>query len=547
MKLIPKNKYHIQYAKSGVALDIDSNRSNIEQYNKQHLKKGHQYYNASIDSIIAMQKYLKARGFYNGNIDGQWGPMTEKAFQQASKEDKLLKSFKTLFSSLGLSKQKTQKALLRLPEKPLNKSGNLTKECAAYVNKVLEDNGIESWGDAFAINKQFKEIYNGYSGLEPQNIDNLSNAARIDYVLGMHHRAARNVAANLDVDALDKTHVYTVNMYFGQNRKDASPYLLDFYNKGIDTKTPGSHEGLLYYDPNIGWAVNHSIHGKIINEPLDNVLGDSNLYGIIGIADAGKIRDKSLPEIRKEEEERKAQKEARLKKLWHENRPFIGSRGGKLIPRAYWGLTITPAITPYVTHVQNTTVALNNNLTKEGNIYDNSDNYRNIISTEFNLTPEEFDLIKGVLPHIAKRESSNGKGFDYNLRNSFINLVGTTIAEGAFNIAKKLKRGETSPLSLGPYQMKYDIFVNDPTYKGAFKKYKISKSDIIKDNDKATLAALIKLAGDYNVLKTQKLINKNGKKIPYEDALKFIWHYGPQPNWQKVEVLNDRYVRDKLF
>jgi len=145
---------------------------------------------------------------------------------------------------------------------------------------------------------------------------------------------------------------------------------------------------------------------------------------------------------------------------------------------------------------------LKSNLLREGNVYDTSNNYRDIISKEFNLSPKEFDLIQRVLPHIAKRESTNGKGFDYNFRNSIITMAGPEAAEDLFNVAKRIKRGEESPLSVGPYQMKYDTFVNDPIYKNMFNKYKVSKSDIIKNNDKATLAALIKLAGDYNVLKT---------------------------------------------
>jgi len=57
---------------------------------------------------------------------------------------------------------------LRLPNKPLNRQGEFTPHCAAYVNKVLEDNGIESWGNAYEVNKLFKNIYNGYSDIKSE-------------------------------------------------------------------------------------------------------------------------------------------------------------------------------------------------------------------------------------------------------------------------------------------------------------------------------------------------------------------------------------------
>jgi len=81
---------------------------------------------------------------------------------------------------------------------------------------------------------------------------------------------------------------------------------LSYYDKGIKNQTPGSHEGLLYYDPKRGWMVTHNIKGRKKEEPASKLMGDTNLYGIIGIADAGKIKDKSIPEMKKEEEEKRA-------------------------------------------------------------------------------------------------------------------------------------------------------------------------------------------------------------------------------------------------
>lgn len=43
-----------------------------------------------------------------------------------------------------------------------DKAGNPTEECATYTNTELSKQGIESYGNAYHILKQFQSKYNGY-------------------------------------------------------------------------------------------------------------------------------------------------------------------------------------------------------------------------------------------------------------------------------------------------------------------------------------------------------------------------------------------------
>jgi hypothetical protein len=41
---------------------------------------------------------------------------------------------------------------LKLPKNAIDRNGNLTNECAAYINGILKRNGINSWGNSYEIN-----------------------------------------------------------------------------------------------------------------------------------------------------------------------------------------------------------------------------------------------------------------------------------------------------------------------------------------------------------------------------------------------------------
>ena len=47
----------------------------------------------SENDIVFLQRFLKSEGFYNGKIDGVWGPKTDAAVNEFSKE--ILLEFET--------------------------------------------------------------------------------------------------------------------------------------------------------------------------------------------------------------------------------------------------------------------------------------------------------------------------------------------------------------------------------------------------------------------------------------------------------------------
>ncbi len=63
--------------------------------------------------------------------------------------------------------------------------------------------------------------------------------------------------------------------------------MVDFYNMGTDT--PGTHTGVLYYNPDTkSWRVNH-IHGEVNDDDFISLQGGNKKYGVTAIADASNI------------------------------------------------------------------------------------------------------------------------------------------------------------------------------------------------------------------------------------------------------------------
>lgn len=166
---------------------------------------------------------------------------------------------------------------------PLDSKGKPTLQCAAYVNATLQRNGINSWGDAPQTNGQFKEVFNGYddSGFSRRTADlGTTHNDSVNNIRAIHDRASNAVRKNFDSKTLDKDHYYTVNMYYR-----TSPHMVDFYNRGTDT--PGTHVGVLYYNPDTkSWRVNHNIHGTIHDDDFISLQGGGKPYGVTAIADA---------------------------------------------------------------------------------------------------------------------------------------------------------------------------------------------------------------------------------------------------------------------
>lgn len=175
---------------------------------------------------------------------------------------------------------------LTIPEKPVDRLGNLTPECATYVNTQLRGMGINAGGDAYQMGRRYKDFVNGYDGVNlTPNMAGYNHNDSIQAIRNIHYQAADNFKNNLDQLQMRKNHVYPVNMYY-----KTSPHMIDFYNSAIkeNTGTPATHVGYAYWDGK-NWRVTHNIHGKIHNELLNEVLGSNNgeKFGITSMRDAG--------------------------------------------------------------------------------------------------------------------------------------------------------------------------------------------------------------------------------------------------------------------
>ena len=175
---------------------------------------------------------------------------------------------------------------LTIPEKPVDRLGNLTPECATYVNTQLRGMGINAGGDAYQMGRRYKDFVNGYDGINlTPNMAGYNHNDSIQAIRNIHYQAADNFKNNLDKLQMRKNHVYPVNMYY-----KTSPHMIDFYNSAIkeNTGTPATHVGYAYWDGK-NWRVTHNIHGKIHNELLNEVLGSNNgeKFGITSMRDAG--------------------------------------------------------------------------------------------------------------------------------------------------------------------------------------------------------------------------------------------------------------------
>lgn len=178
---------------------------------------------------------------------------------------------------------------LTIPEKPVDRLGNLTPECATYVNTQLRGMGIKAGGDAYQMGRRYKDFVNGYDGVNlTPNMAGYNHNDSLQAIRNIHYQAADNFKKNLDPLQMRKNHVYPVNMYY-----KTSPHMIDFYNSAIkeNTGTPATHVGYAYWDGK-NWRVTHNIHGKIHNELLDEVLGSNNgqKFGITSMRDAGTPR-----------------------------------------------------------------------------------------------------------------------------------------------------------------------------------------------------------------------------------------------------------------
>ena len=215
---------------------------------------------------IRQQQQELVKAGYNIAVDGDWGAKSKQAWN-----DYQLKKNQS---------QQSNFAGIQIPTIPVDRLGNRTLECATFSNTWMRNNGIKAGGDAYQVGRHYSPVINGYDGINLQR--GVSNKQIMDY----HRQAADKVQQNLDTLSLQKGHMYPVNMYY-----NTSPHMQEFYNKALDenTKTPGTHTGVLYNNGN-QWMVGHNIHGTILNNPVSEVLGgksNPHKYGITAVYDAG--------------------------------------------------------------------------------------------------------------------------------------------------------------------------------------------------------------------------------------------------------------------
>lgn len=218
---------------------------------------------------IRQQQQELVKAGYNIAVDGDWGIKSKQAWQDyQSKKNKPQQAQYDNFMGI------------QIPTVPVDRLGNKTLECATFSNTWMRNNGINAGGDAYQVGRHYSPVVNGYDGMNFQR--GASNAQIMNY----HRQAADKVQQNLDTLALQKGHMYPVNMYY-----NTSPHMQEFYNKSLDenTGTPGTHTGVLYNN-GTQWMVGHNIHGTILNNPVSDVLGgksNPHKYGITAVYDAG--------------------------------------------------------------------------------------------------------------------------------------------------------------------------------------------------------------------------------------------------------------------
>ena len=536
--------------KSGVAVIDNAVEKGAQSRNTKRQNKAASP-DAQKEALKARQRKLADAGYYKGKIDGIWGKQSkaaQAAYDKANGKKGEIKSkgqintqqanlgsaFMSLFQNLGLSEDQAQTAILKLPKKPIDRYGNLTDQCAAYVNKVLMDNGKFSKGNAPQVNRQFKTIYNGYSNIDRPDMSNYSHADSVKTILEMHHQAADNFAQQMDTTKLDRNHMYPVNMYYGRTprRGDASPHTTDFYEMGVNNDTPGSHVGLVYSDPEKGWRVSHNIHGKIHDEPLTSVLGSNGRYGIIGMSDAGEIKDKpQYKEVKWYDPRSWFKNGGLLSKKFKSGGYFYN---GKVI-KGQSGLTI----------VQNPDKVPSSQMDAGARqimaeLMDQYDYY----TRQGGISPEEYEAVAKAIMGVGGTESKYGDSIKYKAKQFVPN-----VAFDLYHVGK----GQTALTSRGVFQEKVgqDYIGESPEtqtrYRNKYGRYGMNSllqvpQQVASSPRRATQSALIKMVDNVKKLRNMDLTNKFGKQIPLSDALMFSWHFDVPSNWRKANVLNDNYT-----
>ncbi|MBO4850668.1 MAG: hypothetical protein J5529_07160 [Prevotella sp.] len=142
-------------------------------------------------------------------------------------------------------------------------------ECAVYVNRLLNQiPGGSAWNHTYTT-----PYIDGYKGISKTNRNGSNYQNHFSYNLD----AADNFKRKFNVNQLDKSQTYVVNMYYA-----GSPWDYKSRSKG-NSWSEGTHTGLLVYNGN-KWVVRHNFHGDIMEDPLSDLIGTKYNLGITSLS-----------------------------------------------------------------------------------------------------------------------------------------------------------------------------------------------------------------------------------------------------------------------
>lgn len=242
-------------------------------------------------------KVLSDQPIFNGTspaeyaINGNVRKRFEKAFRAQERFKKVnglnddgTKDGDTNKAIFGKIKQKISNIYwhkLRAPkdysdEKATLKDGSVTEECAKWSNAELQKQGLSIFGDAWtrSSNKGIKKIYSGYDkSKRPINYDK-------DEVLKYTLDAADSISRVIDTDKLKHNDI--VGLYFRN-----SPNTKKAYEKGTNGETQ-THTGHIVEENGKKYVV-HNVHGEVIKNDINDVIGSNHPYGITSVYRAKKL------------------------------------------------------------------------------------------------------------------------------------------------------------------------------------------------------------------------------------------------------------------
>lgn len=144
------------------------------------------------------------------------------------------------------------------------------KHCAQWSNKQINENSpYKVYGDAWTrSNQKVKKVYSGYDvNARPAEFDK-------DDVKAYTYNAADSVAKTIDPTKLKNYDV--VGLYYR-----GSPSWKKAYENGTRGETQ-THTGHIMVEDGVPY-VYHNVHGNIIKNKVEDILGSDHPYGIVSV------------------------------------------------------------------------------------------------------------------------------------------------------------------------------------------------------------------------------------------------------------------------